>query len=181
MATKEQLAKDFHFCCGYCGDAHYYTGGIKSYHIDHFAPKSKFIELQYSYENFVYSCPYCNFSKSNKWVGKTAQENVVGNTGFIDPCSNEYSKHLGRNDDGSIIYKTELGKFIYNELRLYLERHKILFQLEELKDKINLIKLKIKEFNNIGKDTTKLTQMHSLLCEAFFYYFNFYCEDLDTL
>lgn len=127
--TKRQLAKDFNCCCGYCGDAHYYTGGVNSFHIDHFAPKSKFPDDCNQYNNLVYSCPYCNISKSDKWVGATISENIVDGVGFVDPCSLEYSEHLGRNEDGSIIYKTSIGKYMYNELKLYLERHKILYQL----------------------------------------------------
>ena len=143
--TKEQLAKDFHMACGYCGDLHYYTGGIRSFHIDHFAPKSKFKELENSYENFVYSCPYCNNSKSNKWVGVTAKENIVNNSGFVDPCEESYSQHLGREKNGCIFYKTAIGKFMYYELKLYLARHKMLYQLNELHQRINLVNQKISQ------------------------------------
>ena len=88
---KQQLAKDFHMSCGYCGDSHYFVGGINNFHVDHFAPKSRFKELENNYQNLVYSCPYCNCSKSNKWVGHTAEETIVGNKGFIDPCDTIYS------------------------------------------------------------------------------------------
>ena len=129
----------------------------------------------------VYSCPYCNISKSNKWVGGTAEEWVVDNIGFIDPCSEEYSNHLGRRVDGSIYYKTQIGKYIYQELRLYLERHRIIYQLDELNETIKLYDLKINSDSNLGKDTSKLQQMKLLLCEAFYYYYNSYCQDLDKV
>lgn len=179
--VKKQLAKDFYCCCGYCGDSHHYLGGISNYHIDHFAPKSKFEHLKDVYGNLVYSCPYCNISKSNKWVGSSAEEWVVDNIGFIDPCAKEYSNHLGRKNDGSIYYKTQIGQYIYQELRLYLERHKIIYQLSELNETIKLYDIKIDEENKLGRDISKLKQMKSLLCEAFHYYFNSYCYDLDKV
>ena len=178
--TKLQLAKDFHHCCGYCGDAHHYTGGIKSYHIDHFAPKSKFKELTDYYGNFVYCCPYCNLSKKDKWIGKTPSENIVDGIGFVDPCSLNYSDHLYRTEDGSITYSTTIGQYMYYELKLYLERHRILYQLEELKDKINKIKQKIEINRDLGLDTRELTEMLSILYEAHFYYFSSFCEELDS-
>lgn len=179
--TKKQLARDFHCCCGYCGDAHHYTGGIKSFHVDHFAPKSKFPDNCNQYGNLVYSCPYCNNAKSNKWVGKTMEQSVVNDVGIVDPCSMEYSKHLERNNDGSITYKTSVGKYMYIELKLYLERHKLLHQLQELKDKINLIKQKIEDNIEKNKSVKRLQEMNAILCEAYFYYFNEYCKDLDSV
>ena len=40
-------------------------------------------------------------------------------------------------------YSSTIGQYMYYELKLYLERHRILYQLEELKDKIYKIKQKI--------------------------------------
>ena len=176
--VKKQLAKDFNNSCGYCGDSHYYVGGRNYFHVDHFAPKSLFKELEDSYDNFVYSCPYCNSSKSNCWIGKTPQENVINNKGFIDPCSEEYSLHLGRNKDGSIYYKTILGEFIFNTLKLYLIRHKILYQLDELSNKIELLEEKKSKSNN-KQQIKKLNQMKQRLCEAFYYYFETYKKTID--
>lgn len=177
---KEQLAKDFHMACGYCGDSHCYTGGIRSFHIDHFAPKSKFKDLENNYENLVYSCPYCNTSKSDKWVGITAEENIINDVGFVDPCHESYYKHLGRKNDGSIFYKTNIGKFMYNELKLYLVRHKILYQLTELRQKINIVDKRISEYKDLQKNIDNLMNLKKILCTAHFHYWNSYCEHLDT-
>ena len=39
----------------------------------------------------------------------------------IDPCTKEYYKHLDRDEEtGNIIFKTELGKYMYNKMKLYL-------------------------------------------------------------
>lgn len=38
---------------------------------------------------------------------------VVGNEEFVDPCTDEYDKHLGRNTNGKICYKTELGMYMF--------------------------------------------------------------------
>ena len=177
--TKLQLMKDFNKCCGYCGDIHHYSGGFRSYHVDHFAPKIKFGDISNSYDNLVYSCPYCNLSKSDKWVGTTYNENIKDGIGIIDPCDIRYSEHLKRNDDGSITYTSSIGEYMYYELKLYLERHKIIYQLEELKNKIEAIQKKI-EFNNTHFiDIQKLSEMEAILCKAYFYYHKELCNTLD--
>lgn len=179
--TKKQLAKDFNCCCGYCGDAHHYTGGINSYHVDHFAPKSKFPDNCNQYSNLVYSCSYCNIAKSDKWLSDNIEQGIVDGVGFVDPCSLDYSKHLERAGNGRIIYKTSVGKYMYSELKLYLMRHELIYQLEELRNMINRIKRKIDENIENNRTIERLQKMHAMLCVAHFYYFNEYCEDLDSV
>ncbi|WP_302531503.1 HNH endonuclease [Phascolarctobacterium faecium] len=139
---KSQLEKDFYKCCGYCDDHHGFSGGSKFFHVDHFAPKSKF-KNEYSayindYNNLVYSCPYCNRHKSNKWLGKAPFEYVVNNKGFIDPCADEYDDHLFRNEDGSIGYSEndDIGRYMYEELFLFLKRHQICYIMYQLNNKL---------------------------------------------
>lgn len=69
---------------------------------------------------------------------------------------------------------------MYYELKLYLELHRILYQLEELKDKIYKIKQKIEINRDLRLDTRELTKMLSILYEAHFYYYNSFCEELDS-
>ncbi|SHN92932.1 HNH endonuclease [bacterium endosymbiont of Bathymodiolus sp. 5 South] len=124
------LKGDFNNRCGYCDDPDLHCGQEISYHIDHFKPKSKFPKLETNYDNLVYSCPYCNRAKSDKWKEKN---------GFIDPCSREYDENLQRNDKGEIQSTTERGKYIVQNLQLYLRRHKLIWALAILgKKKLQL-------------------------------------------
>ncbi|VVH65429.1 hypothetical protein BSPLISOX_191 [uncultured Gammaproteobacteria bacterium] len=123
---KQYLKNDFNNRCGYCDDPDLHYGQEISYHIDHFKPKSKFPKLETNYKNLVYSCPYCNRAKSNKWKAKN---------GFIDPCSQEYDENLQRDDKGEIQSITERGEYIFQNLRLYLKRHKLIWALAILEKK----------------------------------------------
>ena len=111
--NKKRLINDFEHRCAYCDDLDKYGGGSKVYHVEHFAPKEKFPELKFQYDNLLYACPFCNISKSNKWPSDSSAVAVVGNKGFIDPCTDEYEKHLGRHTSGEIYYKTTLGKYMF--------------------------------------------------------------------
>ncbi|OIR24484.1 HNH endonuclease [Bathymodiolus thermophilus thioautotrophic gill symbiont] len=119
------LASDFNQRCGYCDDPDTYYEQQVGFHIDHFKPKSKFPNLKISYLNLVYSCPYCNRAKSNKWQKVN---------GFIDPCSKDYEKHLKRDNKGKIKAKTLRGKYIVNNLGLYSKRHELIWNLAKLKE-----------------------------------------------
>lgn len=176
-ANKKRLAIDFKHKCAYCDDYDVYCGGYNSYHVEHFAPKEKFKELEFTYDNLLYSCPYCNISKSNKWVGNTAEENIVNNKGFVDPCTDEYYKHLQRDEQGNIIYTTEIGKFMYNELSLYLKRHKILYNLEKVRVKKKLLLEKIKQKKEKNENVDELMDIYKLLCVIFCEYYDLFFED----
>lgn len=140
---KSPLSKDFHNRCGYCGDYDFWSGGPSNYHIDHFAPKSKFKQLENKYANLVYACAYCNRYKSNDWVSDSCDISVVDNKGYIDPCDKSYDNALSRNLLGEILYENEVGKYMYLKMRLFLKRHSIIYKLTtlyELMDKLsNLI------------------------------------------
>ena len=77
-------------------------------------------------------------------------------------------------------YSSTIGQYMYYELKLYLELHRILYQLEELKDKIYKIKQKIEINRDLRLDTHELTKMLSILYEAHFYYYSSFCEELDS-
>lgn len=175
-SNKKRLVIDFQRRCGYCDDHDKYRGGTKAYQVEHFAPKEKFGYLEHMYENLLYCCPYCNNAKSDKWIGESPEENIRDNCGFVDPCSEEYYNHLKRKKDGTITPVTLLGSYMYRELKLYLIRHKILYKLEIINEKIELLKEKIKEYDNQGKDTRKLKELKEELQSDFHDYFS----DLDS-
>ncbi len=133
---KKFLEKDFRNHCGYCNDWDFFCGGSQNFHIDHFAPKSLFPEKENDYHNLIYSCPYCNKYKSNKWLGSTSTQNIVDNKGFVHPCDTDYEKHFRRNSNYEIIANDEIGKYIFDELHLYLKRHSIIYSLEKIYCKI---------------------------------------------
>lgn len=105
------LKKDFHNQCGYCGKHERIAS--KGMEIDHFIPKKIDPSKINDYSNLVYSCFTCNRKKSSKWP--TNDKNIFNNgvVGFVDPASEEFSKHLGRKQDGAIEYYTELGNYMY--------------------------------------------------------------------
>ena len=148
---KSSLREDFKKRCGYCSDSDLYFGNEIGYHIDHFAPKSKFKELVNDYTNLVYSCPICNRAKSNKWIGNKREPSHNGSEGFVDPCSDEFDKHLGRDQIGLIKPYTPVGKYMIKNLCLFLPRHQMIWMLDELSSvRRKLIELR-KLYQPLGK------------------------------
>ena len=165
--NKKYLAKDFGHRCAYCDDLDKYNGGERNYHVEHFAPKEKFPDLRYVYDNLLYACPYCNGAKSDKWPSGSAEISVVGDKGFLDPCGEEYYRHIVRNDDGSIGYSSKLGKYIYEELDLYLKRHKINYNLVKLDERIDKLGDLIARTEKRGEPAAELKELHYELLGEF--------------
>ena len=156
--NKQHLKTDFHHKCAYCDDLDRYYGGSDNYHVDHFAPKARFRHLQFVYDNLLYSCPFCNRAKSDKWVGRDEYEPVVGEKGFINPCDKEYFSHLERNDSGEIVPTSNVGEFMYTELKFFLDRHRICFMIEKIDEKRKQINAKRDQLLAAGEDAAKLEE-----------------------
>ena len=165
--NKKYLALDFEHRCAYCDDWDKYNGGMRSYHVEHFAPKEKFPELKFTYDNLLYACPYCNEAKSDKWPSDRADEPVVNDEGFVDPCTEEYYQYIYRNEDGSIGYNGELGKDIYEELNLYLKRHQVNYNLVRVNNKIDELDQIIHTKKENGESVKQLEELQNLLLREF--------------
>ena len=161
--NKKYLAIDFKNRCCYCNDHHNYSGGYNFYHVEHFAPKEKFSPLKFRYDNLLYSCSFCNTAKLDKWVGKTENQNVVGNKGFIDPCTKDYDKHLGRKKTGEIYYKTKLGEYMYDNLKLGLSRHAAIYKINELSKRLEKLEKIIQKKKKSGKDNKVELELYFLV------------------
>lgn len=138
---RDDLQQDFTKACGYCGDEDERTDR-STFHIDHFAPKKQFPELELIYTNLVYACRFCNVSKSNHWIGEDPQVPNRESKGFVDPCTDEYDVHLGRDASGRIFAKTALGSYIIRRLHLDLIRHELLWRARRaraLRDEIQTL------------------------------------------
>jgi uncharacterized protein (TIGR02646 family) len=141
---KPELREDFNKRCGYCDDHEDFRNTF--YEIDHFIPKALLEKAEYTdYNNLVFSCRYCNNSKGKKWPTNDRDKCHDAQVGFIDPCNEEYDSLFSRNENGEIIPQSRLGQWIYEELKLYLSRHSLLWQIERI-EKI------LKQFRELGLD-----------------------------
>jgi hypothetical protein len=139
-AHKPDLRLDFNHRCGYCNS---FDGFRHTYfEVDHFVPKVFFkisgkITLN-QYGNLVYTCKYCNNNKLSKWPSKSETIFHDGKEGFVDPCDDEYDSHFYRTVEGAIMWRTELGKWMYKEAFKFDEREKSIKLLWNL-DRLRLI------------------------------------------
>ena len=176
--NKKHLAQDCNHRCVYCDDIDTYGGGFNAYQVEHFAPKSRFPELAYNYDNLFYACPWCNRAKWDKWPSTSSDVNVVGNEGFVDPCSDDYDKHLKRNLSGEIEGITPLGKYMCENLNLYLKRHAIVHNLDRLRQKVKELEDSIDADKKNGIDCSKKEAVLEVVRNDFFKYFSLWEEEI---
>lgn len=127
---KDSLEIDFAQRCGYTYCQQDWFGGKKNFQIDHFKPKSLHPELTTKYSNLVYSCSYVNRAKSND----------IGN--YLDPCDVDYNEHFYRDELGNIypVETSESAKYMYIKLKLYLKRYSIIWMLEQLERRMEVLR-----------------------------------------
>ncbi len=107
------LSEDFNHICGYCGKGELVTS--KGFEIDHFVPVRIASERETDYSNLVYSCFTCNRKKSKKWPTEDKDKHHDGRIGFVDPATEEYDKHLQRDELGDIKGLTDVGTYMCNK------------------------------------------------------------------
>lgn len=135
---RDQLRQDFNCRCGYCDDRD--VPRAERFEIDHFVPQKVDSSLETVYSNLVYACRSCNNSKRAKWPTNNPLEPNNGREGWIDPCVSSYANQFERGKYGEIIATTELGKWMYNELKLWKPQHEILQCYEEIENSIQELK-----------------------------------------
>lgn len=126
---KPHLREDFQKRCGYTNCSDFWFGGKRTFHIDHFKPKSKYPLLETEYRNLVYCCSYVNILKSDD------------EGDYLDPCDEDYNEHFERDNNGNIIPKSKSSgaNYMYYKLKLYLKRYQIIWILDELSKKIDVL------------------------------------------
>ncbi|WP_286727946.1 MULTISPECIES: HNH endonuclease signature motif containing protein [Sphingobacterium] len=141
---RDDLKIDFGNRCGYCNSPDRWK--TTYFEIDHFIPVAILtIKTPTDYSNLVYSCRSCNNAKRKKWPTKDENFPNKNEEGFIDPCDDLYNHQFGRNENGEIIYRTNLGKWMYYELKFHKPQHRVIWNLEQLEDSITEIKKLLKK------------------------------------
>lgn len=154
---KLDLRVDFHKHCAYCGS---YDGFSHTwFEVDHFVPKSLFIKIGNiglcQYDNLVYSCKFCNNVKLSKWPSNDESIPNVNNKGFVCPCSDDYDSHLYRTNNGSIRWKTDLGKWMVEVGFKFDERDycvRLLWELNQLRKSFEFLADAAKRYDAESKE-----------------------------
>lgn len=168
--NKKHLREDFNHRCAYCNDIDSYAGK-ETFQVDHFAPKSKFPHLETTYENLMYSCPYCNRSKSDKWISNDASKPIINNEGFDNPTSLSFESHFSRGACGEIIPLDSLGRYMWENLRLMLQRHACLYRMEVMRQRIQRLK-KIVNSNKPDRIREEADDLYGELAKRFYEYYS---------
>ncbi|QZN78022.1 HNH endonuclease signature motif containing protein [Paenibacillus sp. DR312] len=150
---REILLQDFQNICGYCGkDIHL---AKKGFEIDHFCPVSTDNSKENDYNNLVLSCFTCNRKKSKKWPTKNKDLCHDGVEGFVDPTTQEYDTHIGRDINGIIEHYTDLGRYMHGVFKFRLRPTGEIWKSMELMKRKKYL-YKIKESSNLSKEQKDL-------------------------
>lgn len=174
---KPHLRKDFKRNCGYCDDSDVYCGGQNAFHIDHFRPLKLFPAMEYEYVNLIYACSYCNIAKSDDWpCAGTDLCNFKGR-GYVDPCDPDFETHFERNDYGRISPKTDVGRYMFIQLKLGLRRHELIWMLTQLATLIQEVNQEYRKHQH-STQADALLKKNMELSEAYFKYKGLYEETI---
>lgn len=130
---RSELEEDFHNICGYCGKNKECL--YEEHEIDHFVPRGIAPDRLNDYNNLVYACKKCNGSKLKDWPTNDRDKSHDDKVGYCDPAIEEFDMHLGRDEQGNIYYKTEIGKYMYNRFHFDVRPISYVWKLMQLMDK----------------------------------------------
>ena len=104
----------------------------ENFHIDHFVPQRLAPERKDDYYNLVFACPKCNLTKSGKWPTEDKEIANDGEIGFIDPATDEYDRHMERDEQGFVRGTTPLGESICRSLNFDKRRTDLYWKIQQL-------------------------------------------------
>lgn len=166
QAYKAPLSSDFHYKCGYTDCPDRWFGGTRTFHIDHFSPKSHYPHLTTDYSNLVYACSYVNILKSDD-----LPEN------YIDPCNEDYNQHFYRDQLGFIYPDKNSPRAVYmhKKLKLGLARYSTIWRLDQIYTLMEKLDAHIETLpTDTDEELTALRTMRGLQKE-FRQYFDYLC------
>ncbi len=145
------LMEDFHHMCGYCGKHEMISH--KGMEPDHFVPDKTDHLRQCDYSNLVYSCFTCNRKKLNKWPTLDKDRPHDGYKGFVDPATPEYDTHIGRNDDGTIEFYTDVGEYMFKTaFKFDVRPTKVIWKASQLYELMDKLRTEISMMSPVEKD-----------------------------
>lgn len=147
-SLKPILLDMFHGKCAYCetkivgdsGDVDSFRPKFGAINLDKQKAPDHYWWLAYEWENLLFSCRTCNFSKGSKFPvdgergpleTRLKELRTIENAFLIDPCFDEPDDHLAFGDDGMVSPRTERGRITIEVLNL--NRPQL---LEERRDEI---------------------------------------------
>src|SRR5262245_27534597 len=71
---REYVRTDFCHRCAYCLMAELFAAGRENFELDHFQPKSRFLDREQDFYNLYYACHPCNMSKHDFWPPKDLED-----------------------------------------------------------------------------------------------------------
>ncbi len=132
---RKELQEDFCNICGYCGKDKECL--YEEHEIEHFVPRGTDEARINDYYNLVYACKKCNGSKHKDWPTKDKNIPHDEKVGYCDPATEEFDEHLGRDDEGNIFYKTEVGKYMHKRFHFDIRPISYVWKLMQLMKKEN--------------------------------------------
>ena len=129
--------------------------------------------LLYLISNIILTIKGCARHKSAKWPTESEKLPNDGIRGWIDPCEDLYDEQFERSEIGAIIAKTEIGRWMYDNLNLWKKQHEVLWNIEQLDGLIDEIESLI---SSSCENTTDYKDLALMLLKARKLVKDFYAE-----
>lgn len=124
-AWKQLIADEGFHQCVYCAIPDASLGGLRSFHIEHYKPKSKFKDLENDINNLFYACPICNTFKSNDWPAEPNKDHSINS--YPNPSILDYTDLFNTDPEtGTISGKYIASKYIVE--KLFLNRSQLIME-----------------------------------------------------
>jgi len=119
---KKILADEQDNHCVYCGLKDVRLGGIGIFHVEHYKPKSIFLDLEHNYLNLFYCCPICNRFKGNDWPNDPDEHLSV--PCYPNPQETDYNTIFEWSSDFRLFGNNPASVYIIE--KLYLNRPQLI-------------------------------------------------------
>ncbi len=125
---KPILANEGRHQCVYCAIPESRFGGTWNFHVEHYRPRARFLDLENTIGNLFYSCAICNTFKGDDWPNEPMLTHRIAS--YPDASRHDYN-NLFNIDIGSgmIIGRYTASRYMVE--KLYLNRPQLILERRE--------------------------------------------------
>lgn len=162
---KSDIREEARRQCVYCAIGEPLFGGVRNFHVEHYRPRKRFIELTDVFSNLFYCCAICNSFKGSDWPNEPLAD--LSNSSYPDPSVIDYGDFLSVDGAGLVRSEAASGRYVIERLNLNRAQLQMARRFVALRDQIRVLMDDVDQASSECNDIQVLREVYACARDAY--------------